>query len=313
MEKEFFKFLKSNKNSQVFEYRKSSKMMVIKVKINDVLDILYSLDVSDRNLFDFRKPFEYCGIYNKGNNLLFNPTYSLYNNVLGWKYDDKRIVDSNSLYESIKQDMNDRMKELIDYDVKELFNYHKYKLLDKVVDNDVIDYFMQSISSENLEENYIEYNERKPSDIINYLSNKEEFIETEAREYIFDHKDTVLRNMKILEEKRKILKKIEENKNHPYYKIREIVNVLNENDCDAVNLTICKNGIEQTFKYDISELICYQYSYLTNYGIKSLQERTQFQKNFGVWEDFHYEDIVKMTYRGKTIYEDSNYEMEHTL
>ena len=313
MEKEFFEFLKSDKISQVFDYAESSKMMVIKVKSNDVLDILYSLDVSDKNLFDFRKSFEYCGIYNKENNLLFNPTYSLYNNILGWKSDDKRIVNSNSLYESIKQDMDNRMKELIDYDVKELFDYDKYKLLDKIVDDDVMDYFMKGISSENLEKNYIEYNERKPSDIIDYLSNKEEFIETEAREYIFDHKDTILRNMKILEEKRKTLKKIEEDKNHPYYKIREIVNVLNENDCDAVNLTICKNGVEQTFKYDISELIFYPYPYLSIYGIKSLQERNQFQNNFGVWENFHYEDIVKMTYRGKTIYEDSNYGVEHTL
>ena len=48
-------------------------------------------------------------------------------------------------------------------------------------------------------------------------------------------------------------------------------------------------------------------SYLSTYGIEKLAERDLFEKTYGRCEIIHYEDIVKITYGKKTIYEDLNF------
>ena len=71
MEQEFFNFLKSGSITKTFDYKDKSKIIVNKVRYNDKLDILYSLDSYSGNVFDLHTPFKYSGIYDKENDKLY--------------------------------------------------------------------------------------------------------------------------------------------------------------------------------------------------------------------------------------------------
>ena len=104
------------------------------------------------------------------------------------------------------------------------------------------------------------------------------------------------------------MKSIEDNVEHPYHKIKNIITSVKDNNCVTVNLTINKDGTEQTFKYNADALIHnYNSSYLSTYNIEKLADRNLFEETFGRWNDLHYEDIIKITYGKNTIYEDTNF------
>ncbi len=307
MEEEFFDFLKSDRTTQTFNYN-DSKMIVNKVKYNDKLDILYALFNYRGELFDLSSPFKYSGIYDKEKNKLFDIEYSLRYDILNWDYNDYRIISSSELYRIISQDVNDKIEELISINKDDIFNIENVEIDKKIEDRDILQDFVDGKTSNTLENFYPKYSTEKPKNIFDYLTDKESLLEKESRDFITKNMTKILRGLFISRERRKVLKKIENNKNHPYHKIKNIIDAINNNNCVTVNLTINKNGIEQVFKYD-AEVIknYYRNSYLPTYGIVNVKDRRLFEENFDRDYDLHYEDIVKITYGKKVIYEDQNF------
>lgn len=307
MEEEFFNFLQSSSNLHTFCYKDKFKMMVNKVKYNDKIDILYSLRSYGNELFDLKAGFEYSGIYDKENNKLFSLDYNIRCDILNWQYDDNRLIDSTKLYCLISNDINDRIKELIDDSKDEIFNLDEAELGEGINDNDVIHEFMSGCTHELLEDQYKEYYSDKPKDILDYLTDKESFIEEEARDFILSNRLEILKGLAISRDKRKVLKEIEDNKNHLYHKIKDILDAIRDRNYVTVNVTINRNEVEQTFKYDVSTLASSYNSNLPSYKIERRSDRGIYEKNFGGWNNFEYEDIVKITYGKNTIYEDKNF------
>ena len=308
MEKEFFDFLKSDRVIETFNYNNNSKIMVNKIKCNDKIDILYSLDTYNGTFFDLKTPFKYSGIYDKENNKLYDIDYFLKTRLLDWDYNDDRSISSSELHKKISQDMNDKINELIVDNKNDIFNIEEVEIAEEISEKDILNDFMEGETSATLKDFYIEYRSEKPQNIIDYLTDKETFLEEESRDFITHNMIEIINSLAITNEKRKVLKQIEEDKTHPYHKIKEIVDSVIKNRCVTVNLTINKSGIEQTFKYDAEMLKNnFNSSYLSTYGIEKLAERDLFEKTYGRCEVIHYEDIVKITYGKKTIYEDLNF------
>lgn len=198
------------------------------------------------------------------------------------------------------------MYELIQDGKKEAFNINNFDLLE-LTDKDVINEFMSGETSCSMKDRIRNYNSRKPQEILEYLTDRNEFIEEVSRDFIVDNAEDILNDMIESESKRQKLKEIEQDKNHIFYKIRDIVNCINNNNCKTVNLTIFKDNKEQTFIYDAKYLKNYSSSYLSEYNIIKLKDREEFEENFGRSADFYFSDIVKITYGKRTIYEDNNY------
>ena len=311
MEKEFFDFLKSGSLTKTFDYGDKSKVMVNKVRYNDKLDILYALDSYSGNLFDLHNSFKYSGIYDKENNKLFDVEYSLRYHILNWDYNNENYKNASDLYNLINKDMNERIKELIKDVKKEMFDINEVEIGEEIEDRDVLTEFMNGATSETLEASLKEFSTEKSQDLLDYLTDKETFIEEEARWFIVENTTSILRSLAIAEKKREVLKEIEDNKEHPYHKIKKIIDAIKENNCVTVNLTINKNGIEQTFKYNADALKRdYNSSYLSTWNFEKAQERNLFEETFGRSEDLHYEEIVKITYGKNTIYEDDNFKVK---
>ena len=182
--------------------------------------------------------------------------------------------------------------------------------LEELEDKDVIDEFMEGFTSSTLKDEVKKYSTSKPKNILEYLTNKQEFIEETSRDFIVDNMEDILKDLVRSEGKRRVLKTIEEDKEHPYFKIRDITDAIKNTNCKTVNITINKDNIEQTFIYDAKSLTYYNSSYLSIYNINRLSDREKFEENYGRNEDFRFSDIVKMTYGKKTIYEDDNFKVK---
>lgn len=308
MEQEFFNFLRSSSNSKTFNYGNNSKVMVNKVRYNDKLDILYALESYSGKLFDLHSPFKYSGIYDKENDKLFDIEYSIRYNLLNWDYNNEEYINADDLYKMINTDVNDKIKEVIDNGKEDVFDISEVEIAEEITDRDVISEFMNGELSNTLEDSYRKYSTENSQNILDYLTDKESFLEEEARDFILDNMTSILKGLAITEEKRKQLKSIEDNVEHPYHKIKNIITSVKDNNCVTVNLTINKDGTEQTFKYNADALIHnYNSSYLSTYNIEKLADRNLFEETFGRWNDLHYEDIIKITYGKNTIYEDTNF------
>ncbi len=308
MKEEFYDFLKSSKPSVVINYGTKSKAMINKIQYNQKLDILYMLNNYGGNLFDLKSAFKYAGIYDKENDKLYDLEYTLRNDILGFDYASSEKYMSYTLYKNISQEVNKRIKELITIDdVDNLFDISDIEISELLSDEDVITDFMNGITSKTLDIEINDYKTEKADDLLDYLTNKNEFIERASREYVLSNTSYILESLKIIDEKRKILKSIENNKNHIFHKIRDIVNSIDDR-CSTVNLTININGIEQTLKYKADVLKRnYNSSYLSTWYIDNRLDREKFETNYGRNMDLHYEDIVKITYSKKTLYEDKNF------
>lgn len=308
MEKEFFDFLKSGSRTETFNYGNNSKMIVNKVKYNDKLDIIYILDGSDNNLFNLKNSFKYSGIYDKENNKLFDPEYSLRYNILNWDYGNEKYKSDSDLYALINEDMNETIKGLVETAVGDIFNIDEIEIGEEIDDKDVISDFMDGKTSETLENTYKEYSTENPKDLLDYLTDKESFLEEDGRDFILQNSTSILRNLAITREKKRVLKNIEENEKHPFHKIKSIIDAIKNNNCVTVKLTINKDGKEQTFRYNADTLKNnYNSSYLSTWGFENATERNLFEENFGRWGEFYYSDITKITYGKNIIYEDDNF------
>lgn len=306
MEEDFNNYLRSNNAIGVFNYGEKSKVMINKVPYNSKIDILYSLDSYSGEFFDLNSPFKYAGFYDKEKDKVYDLDYSIRWHILNWNYKNDKFEDKQDLYNLISNDINNRVYELIQDGKKESFDINNFDLLE-LTDKDVINEFMNGETSCSMKDQIRNYNSRKPQDILDYLTDKNEFIEEVSRDFIVDNAEDILNDMIESESKRQKLKEIEQDKNHIFYKIRDIVNCINDNNCKTVNLTIFKDNKEQTFIYDAKYLKNYSSSYLSEYNIIKLKDREEFEENFGRSADFYFSDIVKITYGKRTIYEDNNY------
>lgn len=306
MEEDFNNYLRSNNTIGVFNYGEKSKVMINKIPYNSKIDILYSLDSYSGDFYDLRSPFEYAGFYDKENDKIYDLDYSIRWHILNWDYKNDKFVGKEDLYKLISNVINNRVNELINDGKQDAFNINNFDLIE-LTDKDVINEFMSGETSFSMKDQIKKYNSKKSQEILEYLTDKNEFVEEVSRNFIADNAEDILNDMIESESKRKKLQEIEKNKNHIFYKIRNIVNSINDNNCKTVNLTIFKDNKEQTFIYDAKYLKNYSSSYLSQYNIIKLKDREEFEENFGRSADFYFSDIIKITYGKRTIYEDNNY------
>lgn len=309
MKEEFYNFLKSSNNN--FFVNRDDKLIAVinKFQYNNKLDILYILYNYGGNLFDLHSAFKYAGIYDKENDKLYDLDYTIRKDILNIDYSNKEYINATELYYNISKDVNHRVKELVTIDdVDHLFDIKDVEIGDEINEYDVVQYFIDGTTSESLEATFKDYSTRNSEDLFSYLTDKDEFVEEKAREYILANTTEILRQLALANKQRKVLEAIEQNKEHPFHKIKSIIDAVNKNNCVTVNLTINKNGIEQIFKYKADALrMRHHSSYLAPWNIEKLSDRDKFKENFGESADLHYQDIVKITYGKKVIYEDKDF------
>lgn len=303
-------FIKSDLTQANFkckEYNRNDTLTLIKFKYDENNIFIYYI-FNYENDFKIQKDFTYGGFYNSLTDTFYDADYDI-RKLIGEDCKIKSITDvmqeinrsaSNKIYEII-DNFNDCSLEkkakslLTEYHKKDIENYKEY-----YAEREATNMFFDGEDQTKTEFNLLSCGNYNTEDIVNYLNEKDKFIEFKAREYMEHNLSSIYTKFlcgklavkeyeKIINDKGSIL--------HIKKKISD--SITNQK---TVNVTILKNDIEFTFKTDARSLKNGKYNnHYWTYNINT-KDRELFYKTFGKNADYTADEIEEITYCKKVIY-----------
>ena len=136
---------------------------------------------------------------------------------------------------------------------------------------------------------------------LSWLQDPDSFIQTEAETYIKSNPERFLlqflKDDALLAEYQALMQDTE----NPIHRMKAITEALKASGAKTVTVTVEKDGKELTFKTAANSLTGHR-NYYSTYDIPA-QDRREFERLFGRSADYCAEDIIRITYGKKTLYE----------
>lgn len=302
--KEFFDFLKSSETQKNFK-RENYNYYMVKIPYNEKIVLLYG-DNLYRGEIIFDSKLEYEGFYDKEKNELYDINYDMYN-ILGleWRLNSP-YLSMNNLMNEINQKLNNVITDYVKTNKKEFYESAKDYVSD-IKEKDIYNNFINNINLFDYESHY-EIDNKKV--ILDYFVKGEELLYAISSEYIEKNKEKIGEILKDNDVRNKLLSDINNNLEHKIHKRKDIVSVLKDSEYKRVNTFIFKDGKYMNFKIDTSALEhSWNSSYISQYSM-DYKDREKFEQLFGSREDFNLDDIYKIEFRNKPIYEDTKFNFD---
>lgn len=282
----------------VFKDNDKSKYTFIKYPYSEKLYLIYG---NYLNYINIDSNLKYVGVYDKEKEVLFALDYDL-KSALGLSW-------NNNVFKSLLELKNELISKLSAF-IDDYIYQNKNEFYDAVTEHEeynnihgVETDFIYGIANYKYKTNIYEISKE---DILKYLDN-EEYVFDWAFDYIQKNKEYIGKMLKETDAKNDYLISIVNNKNHPLHKAREIKLTLEKSNASMVHVYIYKADLLFDFKYDKS-LLMYSLSnsYLSTYNM-SASDRREYEKRFGAYKDFNFNDIYKIEFRNKPLYIDKDF------
>jgi len=301
LSKSFFEFLKSDEKTLHIEKDKKYYDFV-KIQHNPDLDLLF-MNYNNYHKTTISDRLEYCGLYDKVNDNLYDINYVLREDILGLPYEDKTYKSRNYLIEEFNQKVRDNVTNYVEDNLEEFYDAAKDYESD-VTERNVYKEYMDNIKEIKYQ---CVFNDDNIKNILLCFDEGEQHIFDVSLDYINSNREFIGKTLVDIDKKNLLLKEIYNNPEHQIHKRKEISDIMKDGEYVNVHLFINKNGIDYDFKYDASILKNHwEYSYLSTYYMQA-PDRREFEKLYGTHEDIYYEDIYRIEYRHKPIYEDKKF------
>lgn len=302
--KEFFDFLKSAETQKNFK-RENYNYYIVKISYNEKIDLLYG-DNLYRGEITFDSKLEYEGFYDKEKDELYYINYDMYN-ILGleWRLDSPYLSMSN-LINGFNQKLNNIITDYVKTNKKEFYEAAKDYISD-IEEKDIYNNFINNLNLFDYESHY-EIDDKKI--ILDYFIKGDKLLYGIASDYTEKNKERIGEILKDNDVRNKLLSDINNNLEHKIHKRKDIVSVLKDSEYKRVNTFIFKDGKYMNFKIDTSALErSWNSSYVSQYSM-DYKDREKFEKVFGSRQDFNLDDIYKIEFRNKSIYEDTKFNFD---
>ena len=148
---------------------------------------------------------------------------------------------------------------------------------------------------------------KRDTELLSYLRNPSAFIEKEAQEYFAKHQERILLALNKNEVLKAELQGIENLKDTSLRRLREIMTAARGSDAKTLSVTAHKEGQTLTFKMEANELRRDPSTYYSDWAMPA-KDRREFERTFGERNHLYPEDIVDISYCGKSIYSSEPYE-----
>ncbi len=145
------------------------------------------------------------------------------------------------------------------------------------------------------------------SELLSYMRSPSAFIEKEAQEYFSTRQERILSTLNKNEVLKAELRHIEEKEDSPLHRLRGIINAAKSIEAKTLTVRANKDGNELTFKIDASALRRDPGTYYSDWDMPA-KDRRVFENTFGERASLYPEDIVDISYCGKSIYSAEPYE-----
>lgn len=291
-------------------------LQVIKVPRNDAFDYLYCIGWLGSNRSFLDKDYKYSGIYSRKHGLLYDVSYDLREVAMhNSSQSDEEGLQARSreqLLARFKAEVCRKVEDMIGNDRKRLSvaKLQDEWLLQRL--NSAREYGAKAAARERfIKDDPVqmpvyqcsfcvqEWDEAK---LLAYIDDPLPLVERESADYIAQHQEGILCQFFENDLVEAELKAILADGSLPLHRIKRIMAAVKSVDAKTANVTIKKDGTLFTFKYDASLLArdCGKY-YSTYYMAAS--DRKLFKKKFGEYADFKPEEIERITYGRKTLYQ----------
>lgn len=252
--------------------------------------------------------FEYAALYNKQDGLVYDAGLDFQETFPEAATGPKISQLSKTVNESIRLRLEDlvaknqtdlSMRKLSEKGLAELEDYKKYQLV-----KDIRRYFLNGMeNSEEENQRYYDH-EWTEEDLLDYLENADGYIERTAEKIWSKRQEAILLQQKRGALIKTGLEELEKEADSLLHRQRAISYALRNSPAKMVSVTIHKDGVEFTFKTTATEVYRGTYSKFS----MPIKERYQFEHLFGNSASYATADIVKITYRGKSLYSAEPYE-----
>lgn len=304
LSEKFWKFLKSDEKVLSLEDSQENRpryFYISKIPYNDNIELLFmAYTYYDKILMNDK--LEYCGFYDKANNKLYDINYTLRNYILKLEWNNVPYKDMDTLQKEYNKEVSDIITDHVLSNLKDF-----YEAAGDYESDATKRFVYKHIMNDEFRLNYeYSYHNCNKADILNYLEKGKDYLYDIAFEVIERDKEYIGKQLIDIDKTNELIKEIHKDKNDPIHKKKEIIDAIKNNDYGSVHVFINKNNIDFDFKYDATSIKNYwDYSYLTTYNMAA-PDRREYEKLFGR-EDMRYEEIYKIEYRNKAIYEDANF------
>ncbi len=141
----------------------------------------------------------------------------------------------------------------------------------------------------------------RENDMLTYIASPEYFAELQFKEYYAKKKDDLRLEYAQYEAVKEELGKIEGMMDSQLHRLKDIMKAANNSEAKKLVVTICKEGTNLSFKIEANELRRDPSSFYGTWNIEA-KDRRFFEETYGKHAHFRPEDIIDISYCGKSIY-----------
>lgn len=212
----------------------------------------------------------------------------------------------SNLINGFNQKLNNIITDYVKTNKKEFYEAAKDYISD-IEEKDIYNNFINNLNLFDYESHY-EIDDKKI--ILDYFIKGDKLLYGIASDYTEKNKERIGEILKDNDVRNKLLSDINNNLEHKIHKRKDIVSVLKDSEYKRVNTFIFKDGKYMNFKIDTSALErSWNSSYVSQYSM-DYKDREKFEKVFGSRQDFNLDDIYKIEFRNKSIYEDTKFNFD---
>lgn len=282
--------------------------IALKLAKNPNVDYLYMTTLGKDSSITWDNDLSFCGVYDALHKTLYLTEYTARKFSLGTEPFVKNVCDSIS--EEIIRKINQRVDTIINNNrnnlrVKEITNtwdlrtvdeYQKYQAKDEAIRR----FFDGKAPDAQVHSKYSVLSSWEEK-FMSYLHDEGKFIQTEAEQYIESNQEKLLIQFLMNDALLTAYQEIINDTDSPLHRMKAITDAVNDCGGKTVTVTIQKAGTEFTFKTGAYSLKGYQ-NYYSRYYLPAA-DRREFEQLFGRNSDYKAEDISRITYGKKVIYE----------
>lgn len=309
---EFVKWLKSGEGMQCELPENSWTNRIIRLPKTDQIDYLYAQTIykSDDGLRRDGK-FEYEGLFCKTTGMLYDvKDYTLRDSLRKAGY--PRSKSWEEITEDICSDIRTKVDAIIDNDrtklsVTEITDEQLLHQLECARSRNVANAAREAYLISGLPDSYrCSYYDKSmdESDVLAYIAYPKKIVTRYAEKYIKENQQKILLDFIEFDLITEAYAALIANPNDPIHAIKRIMDVMRGLNAKTVNITIRRDGAEGVFKYD-ADVLRHDCG-TSGYSAWRLprKEVHRFWELFGRYASLFYpQDIVKITYGKKVLYE----------
>lgn len=297
----FFNFLQSDYSTMQFSKEKYT-YHIVKIPYSDNIDMLFTMHCYNNEVIPSDK-LEYCGFFDNKNKFLYDIGYDIRHVILQLEWDDKTYQNMSDILSEFNFKVNNVINEQVaarkDYFYESAEDYES-PMLEKYAYRAFID------GTDNIKYE-AGYKAEHPNIGLEYIDKGIDYVNDIAHKYSESYREFIGRKLIDLDKLNEFIQEFISNKDHPIHKIKEIVNAIKSENYGYVHIFIKKDNIDFNMKIDAHSLTySFDNNYISLYNSPA-PDRKKFEELFGKYTDLHYEDIQRIEYRNKIIYEDKNF------